>query len=103
MEKSSQVHEGYCEKIHVDSMGQRAFGIRHKIGPQDIENDTVAYPCGTTVLQQRVLEAFDKDWEIHVEKDCFKLFPDFDCLPDFVQLVVGDMMFYIGYTRWAYT
>ena len=103
MVKSSKVHEGYCEKIYVDSMGQRAFGIGHKIHPQNTEHDTVAYPCGTAVLQQRVLEAFEKDWETHVEKDCFKLFPDFDCLPDFVQLVVGDMMFHNGSGRWVYT
>ena len=87
----------------MDPTGERAFGIGHKIKPGDPEYDAVAYPCGTAVLQQRVQEVFDRDWETHVEEECFKLYPDFDCLPDFVQLVVGDMMFHMGYTRWAYT
>ena len=87
----------------MDPTGERAFGIGHKIKPGDPEYDAVAYPCGTAVLQQRVQEVFDRDWETHVEEECFKLYPDFDCLPDFVQLVVGDMMFHMGYTRRAYT
>ena len=86
----------------MDPIGERAFGIDHKIKPGDAEHDAVAYPCGTAVPQQQVLDVFDRDWQ-HVEDECFKLYADFDCLPDFVQMVVGDLMFHMGYTRGAYT
>ena len=87
----------------MDSVGERTYGIGHKIKPGDVEHDSVAYPCGTAVLPARVLEVFDRDLEIHVEEECYRLYPDFDCLPEFVQLVIGDMMFNMGYTRWECT
>ena len=69
------------------------FGIGHKIISTDPEDNK---PCGTTVTTTRVIEAFDEDTQKHVKEDCYKLYDDFDCQPDFVQHVVGDMMFNIG-------
>ena len=81
----------------MDSVGERNFSIGHQIKLGDKEHDAVVYP----VMPARVLEVFDRDAEIHVDGECYRLYPAFDCLPDFVQMVVGDMMFNMGYTRWA--
>ena len=97
----TKVHEGFCETIYEDSLGHLTFGIGHLIKPSDPE---YGKPCGTNVSSvgpfksnpQRILSAFDADMA-GVEADVYKLYPDFDCQPDFVQTVVGDMMFNMGY------
>ena len=83
----------------MDSVKKRTFGIGHLVKCGDPEIDEDAFPCGTAVSPERVQEAFDEDVEIHVDEECFKLFPDFDSQPDFVQHVVADMMFNLGYNR----
>ena len=89
------MHEGYCEKIYKDSVGKLTFGIGHLIKTSDPEHGQA---CGTIVTPERVLSVFDADATSHVE-EAQRLYPNFDCLPDFVQLIVGDMMFNLGYTR----
>ena len=74
----------------------RTLGIGHLLKHGDTEYDKDAFPCGTAVSPERVQEVFEKDTQIHVDEECFKLYPDFDSQPDFVQMVIGDMMF-MGY------
>ena len=91
------MHEGYCEKIYRDSEGYLTFGIGHLIKSTDPENGS---PCGTSVTAARALSAFDADMA-SVETDIYRLYPDFDSKPDFVQMIVGDMMFNMGYPRFS--
>ena len=89
------MHEGHCENIYKDSEGYLTFGIGHKIVTSDPE---YGQACGTPVDPARVLSVFNADANSHVA-EVYRLYPEFDCEPDFVQLVVGDMMFNMGYTR----
>ena len=57
--------------------------------------------CGTPVTAARVISIFNADATSHVDDDCYRLYPDFDTLPDFVQLIVGDMMFNMGYPTFS--
>ena len=75
-------------------MGKLTFGIGHLIKTSDPEH---GQDCGTEVTPERVLSVFNADATSHVE-EAQRLYPNFDCLPDFVQLIVGDMMFNLGYT-----
>ena len=86
------MHEGYCEQIYRDSEGYLTFGIGHLITSSDPE---YGEPCGTAVSESRVLSAFDSD-VAGFEDSYYDLYPDFDDQPDFVQSVVGDMMFNLG-------
>merc|ERR1712165_365243 len=92
-----KVHEGYCEQIYEDSKGYLTFGIGHLITSSDPE---YGEPCGTAVSESRVISAFDDD-VAGFEDDYYNLYPDFDYQPDFVQSVVGDMMFNLGYAGLA--
>ena len=88
-----QVHEGYCEEIYLDKLKKLTFGIGHLIKETDPENGVA---CGTIVTTERVLSVFEADATSHVA-ECYRLYPEFDCQPDFVQLIIGDMMFNLGY------
>ena len=76
-------------------MNKLTFGIGHLIKTGDREHGQA---CRTPVDASRVLSVFNADATKHVG-ECYKLYPDFESLPDFVQLVVGDMMFNMGYGR----
>jgi lysozyme len=53
---------------------------------------------GTPISEERVAELFEKDigWTL---KDCYKLIPDFDMLPEPVGLIFANMMFNLGMSR----
>ena len=70
------------------------FGIGHLIKSSDPEH---GQPCGTPVSTARVISAFNADATSHVDGECFRLYPNFDTLPDFVQLIVADMIYNMGY------
>lgn len=91
------MHEGYCEKIYKDSEGYLTFGIGHRIKFMDPEDGS---PCGTSVTATRALSAFDADMA-SVETDIYRLYPNFDTKPYFVQMILGDMMFNLGYPRFS--
>ena len=76
-------------------MGKLTFGIGHLIKSRDPEH---GQPCGTNVTAARALSVFDADATKHVA-EVYRLFPDFDSKPDYVQLILGDMMFNMGYAR----
>ena len=93
-----KVHEGYCENIYADSLGYLTFGIGHLITSSDPE---YGQPCGTPVSEERVYEAFYDEITENEDTYYYLLYPDFDFQPDFVQSIVGDMMFNLGYSGLA--
>merc|ERR1719270_1003235 len=93
-----EVHEGYCENIYADSLGYLTFGIGHLITSSDPE---YGQPCGTPVSEERVYEAFYDEITENEDTYYYLLYPDFDFQPDFVQSIVGDMMFNLGYSGLA--
>ena len=90
-----KIDEGVKYEIYKDHLGYPTFGIGHLVTDTDAE-----FGCdvGTSVSEQRVEEAFEKDVQI-VIKDCEILYPDFNELPEEVQQIVANMMFNLGRPR----
>ena len=87
--------EGNVEKIYLDHLGLPTFGIGHLVTKSDPE---FGEPVGTPVDKDRCIEAFSKDLET-VMSDCYKLYSDFDSLPEEAQLIIANMMFNMGRPR----
>ena len=87
--------EGVVYEVYLDHLGLPTVGIGHLILESDPEYGA---DVGTPVTEERVTELFQKDCEI-VLADCQILYPDFDDLPEEVQLIVANMMFNMGYGR----
>ena len=87
--------EGIIYKIYKDHIGYPTFGIGHLIVEGDPE---MGQPVGTPVSEDRVILAFNEDIQTVLD-DCYRLFRDFDDLPEEAQRVVANMMFNMGYTR----
>tara|TARA_R100001460_G_scaffold31259_3_gene61554 strand:+ start:5736 stop:6179 length:444 start_codon:yes stop_codon:yes gene_type:complete len=87
--------EGCIHEVYLDHLGYPTFGIGHLIRDTDPE-----YGCdvGEKINEERVAEAFEDDVQI-TYNDCLRLYPDFDMLPDEVQLIIANMMFNLGATR----
>lgn len=84
--------EGCVYEIYLCSEGRPTFGIGHLIRRTDPE---YGREVGTPVSAERVAEAFEADIDMVLE-DCLKLYPDFNHLPDEVQLIIANMMFNLG-------
>ena len=89
--------EGCVMKIYEDHLGLKTVGIGHLCRESDPESDM---EVGTPVSEERVMELFDKDmsWTF---RDCIRLLPEFNDLPDEVRLIVANMMFNLGASRLA--
>ena len=87
--------EGEVNEIYLDHLGYPTFGIGHLVLDSDPES---GLPVGTTIDNDRVVEAFESDIET-VLSDCSKLYPDFDELPEEAQRVIANMMFNMGRPR----
>lgn len=87
--------EGSVNEIYLDHLGLPTFGIGHLVLDSDPE---YGQPVGTPVSQDRCNSAFDSDVQT-VLSDCERLYPDFDDLPEEVQLIVANMMFNMGRPR----
>ena len=87
--------EGCVMKIYEDHLGLKTVGIGHLCRESDPESDM---EVGTPVSEERVMELFDKDmsWTF---RDCIRLLPEFNDLPDEVRLIVANMMFNLGAKR----
>ena len=90
-----EADEGCKYEIYLDHLGLPTFGIGHLVTEADEEYNQ---PVGTTITADRVAECFNKDVRTVLE-DCEKLYPDFDSLPEEVQLIIANMMFNMGYPR----
>ena len=87
--------EGVVYEVYLDHLGLPTVGIGHLILESDPEYGA---EVGTPVTEERVTELFQQDCEI-VLADCQILYPDFDDLPEEVQLIVANMMFNMGRPR----
>jgi lysozyme len=87
--------EGCVMKIYEDHLGLKTVGIGHLCRESDPEFDM---EVGAPVSEERVMELFDKDmsWTF---RDCIRLLPEFNDLPDEVRLIVANMMFNLGAKR----
>jgi len=87
--------EGSVNEIYLDHLGLPTFGIGHLVLDSDPE---YGYEVGTPIKETRCNSAFDSDVQT-VLSDCKRLYPDFDDLPEEVQLIVANMMFNMGRPR----
>lgn len=87
--------EGVKYEIYLDHLGLPTFGIGHLVLDSDPEH---GQEVGTPISEDRVNECFDKDVEV-VLAECEKLYPDFEELPEEVQLIIANMMFNMGRPR----
>ena len=89
--------EGCVYSVYLDHLGLKTVGIGHLCRGSDPES---TLEVGTPVSEERVMELFDKDmsWTF---RDCIRLLPEFNDLPDEVRLIVANMMFNLGASRLA--
>ena len=90
-----KIDEGVKYEIYLDHLGLPTFGIGHLVLDSDPEH---GQEVGTPVSEDRVNECFAKDVEV-VLSECTHLYPDFDVLPEEVQLIIANMMFNMGRPR----
>ena len=87
--------EGNVEEIYLDHLGLPTFGIGHLVRESDSEH---GWEVGTAVSHDRCVEAFNEDIKT-VVSDCYKLYPDFDDLPEEAKRIIANMMFNMGRPR----
>jgi GH24 family phage-related lysozyme (muramidase) len=97
LRRDLEYDEGVINSIYKDHLGYPTFGIGHLITKNDRE---YGQEVGTLVPEWRSRAVFETDIEI-VLKDCVKLYDDFYDLPEEAQLVIANMMFNLGYTRFS--
>jgi lysozyme len=90
-----EADEGVKHEIYLDHLGLKTCGVGHLCRKGEPEYDM---EVGTPISEERVAELFEKDigWTL---KDCYKLIPDFDMLPEPVGLIFANMMFNLGMSR----
>ena len=84
--------EGNVQKIYLDHLGLPTFGIGHLVRESDPE---YGWEVGTEVSKERCDSVFNEDVKT-VISDCYKLYPDFDDLPEEVKRIIANMMFNMG-------
>ncbi|WJE88006.1 baseplate hub subunit and tail lysozyme [Phage C48C1] len=91
-----KIDEGVMYEIYRDHLGYPTFGVGHLITKSDPE---YGFPVGTTISEERVAEAFEKDLNISI-RECLVLYGErwFD-FPDEVKEVLVNMMFNLGRPR----
>lgn len=90
-----EVDEGCVYAVYLDHLGLKTVGIGHLCKKGDPERQM---EVGTAVSEERVAELFEKDIAQTI-KDCYRLLPDWDMLPEEVQLICANMCFNLGATR----
>ena len=87
--------EGNVKSIYLDHLHLPTFGIGHLVRESDPEH---GWEVGTPVSDDRCAEAFNEDIKT-VVSDCYKLYPDFDDLPEEAKRIIANMMFNMGRPR----
>jgi lysozyme len=88
--------EGVKYEIYNDHLGLATFGVGHLVIESDPEFSS---PLGTSVSEERVWEAFEKDLDTSID-ECEVLFgPKWNDFPGEVQEIVVNMMFNMGRPR----
>ena len=95
LRKELEQDEGIKYEIYLDHLGLKTCGIGHLCKSSDPEFEM---DVGEKISEERVAELFSRDiaWTLD---DCQKLIPDFDMLPEEVQLIVANMCFNLGINR----
>ena len=88
-------HEGYVREIYLDSEQLPTFGIGHLVVETDPE---YTWPIGTPVEDERILSAFQTDFE-EAYTDACAVFLNFASLPEKVKRVCVNMAFNLGRSR----
>lgn len=88
-------HEGFVNKIYLDTNGLHAMGIGHLIKLGDAE---FKRPVGEAVSEERIREAFKQDL-VNAIRDVEDVFPAVNVYPVNVQRVLVNMMFNLGRPR----
>ena len=90
-----EADEGNVRSLYRCSENKLTVGIGHlcRRGEPEYEIEV-----GAPVSEERVAELFEQDvgWTL---RDCHKLLPDFDMLPEQVRLIFANMMFNLGANR----
>lgn len=90
-------HEGYKNKIYLDTKGIKTIGIGHNIKakglPQSIKN---FLSINTYITDEMVTELFENDIK-DATNDCYKLYHNFDDLSENRQNALIDFLFNVGY------
>ena len=95
LRKELEVDEGCVKKIYLDHLGYKSCAIGHLVKEGEPE---WRLNVGDPISDERIAELFDADigWTM---TDCKKVFPEFDTLPREVKLVISNMMFNMGLTK----
>ena len=90
-----EADEGVKHEIYLDHLGLKTCGVGHLCRKGEPEYDM---EVGTSISEERVAELFERDisWTL---KDCYKLIPDLDMLPEPVRLIFSNMVFNLGMNR----
>ena len=88
-------HEGFEERIYLDSQGHKTMGIGHLITKDCPEWDL---PVGTPVSRERVIEVFHGDIRL-AYWTAYSIFDDLAERPMAVQRVILNMAFNLGRSR----
>ena len=95
LRKEIEYDEGNVQKIYLDHLGLPTFGIGHLVRESDPE---YGWEVGTEVSKERCDSVFNEDVKT-VIADCYKLYSDFDDLPEEVKRIIANMMFNMGRPR----
>jgi len=100
LKKELEKDEGVVYAIYFDHLGYATLGIGHLITKNDPEYYLIeqAKKGKVTISKERVDEAFKQDIK-KVLDDCRKVFADFDLFVEELKLIIANMMFNLGLTR----
>ena len=87
--------EGEMLSVYICTAGHETCGVGHMVRESDTEH---GWPVGAPIKKERSDELLKEDLRI-VLNDCGWVFPDFNTLPEEVQLIVANMMFNLGRPR----
>lgn len=97
------IDEGVKYRIYFDTKGRATMGIGHLITRKDPEyyyaqDLSLKRVIRVAISKERVEELFKEDIEICLG-DCRKVFPKFDKMKEELQLIIANMMFNLGITK----
>ena len=97
LKQELEIDEGCVKKIYLDHLNYKTCGIGHLVKEGEPE---WRLNVGDAVSDERIAELFAADigWTI---ADCEQVFPQFNSLPREAQLVISNMMFNMGLTRFS--
>ena len=97
LKKELEVDEGCVKKIYLDHLGYKTCAIGHLVKEGEPE---WRLNVGDPISDERIAELFAADigWTM---ADCKQVFSEFDDLPREVKLIIANMMFNMGLTRFS--